>query len=232
MSSHSPFIMLYVHSAMTHITPEIRAQSTDFLNILLETVPEQVSRLSWAKTLKCFFPLLGWPLEDEKKTSSGPKHPGTTISSASVTTGLSFGASAAKTKLAHIMSLDKLLNIGLDEALDSASDNLPPFHHPETAKFLLPIRSGPYATLGLFSRSTGIGGTNSSTSQHSTRSSTPISESTDVFTVTEDVESRCGLVKTVYYKSLTRGLENTVKEAGQVGRVSSNMLKFLEQRVS
>ena len=189
MGSHTAFIMLYIHSAMTHITPAIRAQSTAYLDVLLDTAPEQVARLGWSKTLSCFFPLLGWPVGSEVSS----------LAAATVTTGLSFGKDAPKTRQAHIQSLEKFLLVGLDKKLDSSLVRLPPFHHSEAGKFWLPQTSNPYLSLGLFGQS---------------HSEDP---------VTEDVESRYALLEK-YSAALARGLDSCVKEGGQVGRVAAAIL--------
>lgn len=200
LASHSSLVMLYVQSAMTNITPEIRSQSTNFLTLLLEAAPREVARLAWTRTVSNFFPLLGWPVD-----STGAQ--AQKLASATVTTGLSFGSSASKTKLAHITALKTLLTTCLDPELDSdgpgASSSV---FHPDTARFLLPATNLPFAGLDLFPASV-----TKNASQD----------------VTEDVDSRWAFLRPLV-PSLRNGLNNAVKEAGQVGRVAASILAVLD----
>lgn len=140
---HTSLIMLHTHSAMTYLTPNIRAQSTNFLNFMLQAAPEEVSRLSFAKTLSCFFPLLGW--ETDEKSSKLDRS--ISLAASTATTGLSYGSKASSTKLSHIQSLEKLLTAALssEEVINESK-----FFHPDSKKFLLPTTSGPFLHLELF----------------------------------------------------------------------------------
>lgn len=139
LAPNASLVMLYVHSAMTHITPDVRSQSTAFLDLLVEHAPKQVVTLTWIKTLSCFLPLLGW------ESSSAPK-----LSSGSIDSGLQFGSRASDVKLAHIQSLSKLISAGIDEGLDK-DVNAPFTLNKDTVKFLRPTTGNPYVILGLFS---------------------------------------------------------------------------------
>lgn len=202
LTANATLLMLYVHSAMTHITPEVRSQSTAFLDLLVEHAAKQIVSLAWIKTLTCFFPLLGWEF------SSSTAKNNTKLSSGSVTTGLSFGAKAADVKLAHLQSLNKLIMAGLDIELDT-DRNAPLTHHRDTAKFLSPKEANPYLILGLFSE------------QRSTASS-----SVPTSGVTEDVESRHEVLKN-FKTPLVTGLTICTKEGGQMGRISANLLQVI-----
>lgn len=134
LSSHISLIMLYVHSAMTHINPEIRAQSASFLDVLLDADPHQVIRKSWTKTIQCFMPLLGW--EASKSASS------------SVNVSLSYGSNTNKVRTGHLQSLQKLLSVGLSPNEDDQEVVNGP--HADTGKFMLPTTPMPFLHVGLF----------------------------------------------------------------------------------
>jgi pre-rRNA-processing protein IPI1 len=203
---HIDFVILYIHSAMTHITPEIRSQSTQFLDVLIDAAPKIVCRTAWAKTLSCFFPLLGWSL-DISESKQGMKGP--SLASSTVSAGLSLGANSTKARLGHLQSLNKLVTVGTDTALDENNSGI--LFHPDTSKFLMTSTStNPFASLSLF-------GTALSTS------SSP--------SVTEDSTSRLDLIR-VYWRSLLLGLQDSIKESGQIGRTAKSLLVFLEQRLS
>lgn len=194
---HVDFIILYIHSAMTHISPEIRSQSTQFLDVLLEAAPKTVCRIAWAKTLSCFFPLLGWPIESKDKSSKGA------VAASTMTTGLSFGSNAPKARLGHLQSLDKFITVGIDSCLDEQTSDIA--FHPETSRFLMSSGTNPFVSLNIFGNSL---------------ASDP--------SITEDSRSRLDLVKS-YWSSLARGLEDAIKEAGQLGRVAKSLLVVLEK---
>ncbi|KAA8914141.1 hypothetical protein TRICI_003038 [Trichomonascus ciferrii] len=197
---HSSLIMLYVHSAMTHLTPEVRADSTRFLDYLVDVAPAEVARLSFLKTLNCFFPLFGWPLEDSSATALNSR---VTLAASAVTTGLSFGAKASKAKITHLQSLDKLLSMALDSAWAESNSSACLFH-PDTSKFLLTETPTPYLSLELFT---------SKASQ---------------ITVTEDLNDRVAAIKSTYLIPLKRGLDESLKNGGQPGRIAKNILSTLD----
>lgn len=131
LAAHSSLLLLYIQSAMTHITPSIRGESTSFLDALCVNCPQEVARLGFAKTLSLFFPLLGWPLEGNAQASV-------------VSTALAFGKLADKVKFAHLQSLYRLLELGLADAPVVEE----PLFHPDTLKFMIPKVSEPFARLG------------------------------------------------------------------------------------
>jgi pre-rRNA-processing protein IPI1 len=138
LHAHGALVMLYVHSAMTNIGPEVRGQSTNFLTLLLDSAPREVARLAWTRTISNFFPLLGWPIDVSSSKSEK-------LASATVTTGLSFGTSASKYKLAHITALKSLLTTCLDDELDGDETIQASQYHPDTLKFLLPTTNSSFA---------------------------------------------------------------------------------------
>lgn len=131
LSAHAALILLYIQSAMTHITPGIRSDSTAFLDALSTNCPQEVARLGFAKTINLFFSLLGWPLEGHAQAGV-------------VTAALAFGKMADKVKLAHLQSLQRLLELGL--ASPPVVDEV--LFHSDTVHFMIPQVSEPYARLG------------------------------------------------------------------------------------
>lgn len=202
---HIDFIILYIHSAMTHITPEIRSQSTQFLDVLLEAAPKAVCRTAWAKTLSCFFPLLGWKLDNESGMKPGRQS--STMSSSSVASNLSLGSGNIKSRFGHLQSLNKIITIGIDGSLDE--DNSRIMFHPDTSRLVITNSSNPYMALNLYE--TSISASSSSS-------------------ITEDSRSRIEFIK-VYWNSLVVGLQDSIKESGQIGRTAKALLVFLEQRL-
>ncbi|PRT52615.1 Pre-rRNA-processing protein IPI1 [Wickerhamiella sorbophila] len=177
-AAHSSLLLLYIQSAMTHITPSIRGESTSFLDVLCVNCPQEVARLGFAKTLSLFFPLLGWPLEGNAQASA-------------VSTALAFGKMADKVKLTHLQSLYKLLELGLADPPVVEE----PLFHPETAKFMIPKVSEPFARLGF--------------------GTTPEN-------VTEDRDAREIVVHGVK-EPLMNGLTVVTKEGGEIGRVAARI---------
>lgn len=129
LSTFAPTILLFVHSAMTHITPAIRAEATLYLDVLLNKAPDQTIRQGFVRTLELFMTLLGFTAANKSSTAG-----------AMATTSLSFGKNATKTKLTHLKSLQSLLALGL------ANDSLPPdnLFHPDTFAFMIPTIAQPY----------------------------------------------------------------------------------------
>jgi hypothetical protein len=172
--------------------------------------------MSFAKTIACFFPLFGWPTDNTTNLMDSK----ITLASSTVTTSLSFGSNATKTKLAHLNSLQKLLQVSLDPVLALSKTNADgnkfenSWFHPQTNKFLMPQSSSPFIALQLFPNSANAQGVGVD------KSADPI--------ITEDVTDRLNLVLK-YWDALNKGLANTCKEGGQVGRLSSSLVDFLTE---
>ncbi|KAJ6263396.1 hypothetical protein Dda_1959 [Drechslerella dactyloides] len=148
---HTPRFLLYIHSAMTHISADIRADSTNFLAFLLDVVGEEAVRgaKGWGKTLKCWMVLLGW----ESATAGG----GVRTS----TIEFSDPGKNKKASLQHLGVLKRFLTVGMLEVEEPVShldigmnDFLRP--HQYTELYLLPRTSNIYAHLSLFATSAAV----------------------------------------------------------------------------
>lgn len=65
LQAHIPYIMLFVHSSMTHISQPVRADSSNFLSIILPKCSQAILSTSWNKTLRCFSALLGFSKDNK-----------------------------------------------------------------------------------------------------------------------------------------------------------------------
>ncbi|CAN6627942.1 pre-rRNA-processing protein Ipi1p [Trichomonascus vanleenenianus] len=188
---HASILTLHVHSAMTYLQPEIRAQSTQFLDYLVNTVPEQISRQAFVKTLACFFPLLGWPLERAQDSNKPILDRSITLAASSATAGLSYGSKASSVKAMHLKSLHKLLEAALTQPEDGSGEPQGSIFHPETSKYLIPKGPSPFLSLELFV-------TEGNTS------------------VTEGLEDRREAFQAQFRDSMLRGVNDAMKESGEV----------------
>jgi len=129
LAPHTLLLIVHIHAAMTHITPGIRADSTQFLDVLITKCPRELVRQGFTKTLALYFPLMGWPLVGN--TQSG-----------SVSTTLSFGKLAPKARSGHLKSLQNLLSFAFkpEESKESV------LFHPDTERFLIPFVGNPFDT--------------------------------------------------------------------------------------
>lgn len=125
---HSKSLVLFIHSSMTNINKEVRNFAPKYLQLLLNVCPEIINKLYFIKTLKCFFNLLNWPLDDNKKIPNqmSPKQ----ISN-------------------HLTVLNHFLSISLSETpqVDNVDNSR---WHPLTYKYLLPTVPQPFNGLKLF----------------------------------------------------------------------------------
>lgn len=123
VAASTDVILLYVHAAMTHINPGVRAESIQVLDWLLDVASGEVQRIGFEKTLHLFPSLLGFA----DKGSGG------------VVVALAF---TPKTRVNHLQVLRKLIKQG--STPDAPASNI--LFHPDTAKFLLPPVSDPYTS--------------------------------------------------------------------------------------
>ena len=130
---HSNSISLFVHSAMTHINPAIRNDSYKFIDILLEYGDDSFVKNSWIKTIKCFFTLLHWPLNDSKQLSSLPS----TLNNDDV-----------KSRLKILESFNRFIKSGIEENMRKKAEVIT-VHHL-TGLYCIPSTSNPFESLKLF----------------------------------------------------------------------------------
>ncbi|KAF3911634.1 hypothetical protein AA313_de0201789 [Arthrobotrys entomopaga] len=205
---HTPLFLLYIHSAMTHISTDIRGDSTNFLSWLLDVVGEDAVRgaKGWGKTLKCWMVLLGW--------ESGKSDPGIRTS----TIEFSDPGKNKKASQQHLTVLKKFLSVGmLENELQFShydvrmADLLRP--HQYTESYLMPKTSNIYAHLSLFATS----GVTENVNEEDAEGSA------------EDFDSRRRIVKNVFEGNIRAGLHMRLQEGGEIGRLAGGLLKTLDK---
>lgn len=214
VAANASFISLYIHAAMTSIDPAVRAKSTLALDVVLERAAEPLCRVAFAKLLTAFVTLLGW---------SGGR--GSTVASSAmvVTTTLDFGASSGKVAAVHLQSLQKLVAAGLAESHNQGPHGTDDDEDDDAAvarrkgmqlaaQFLVPSTSMPYLSLALFAKKQ------------------PEAKDSAV-TITEDVESRKQVLR-MHESALVHGLEQTLKEGGEVGRIAKLLLALVKSSLA
>lgn len=204
---HTRSIILFVHSAMTHITPAIRSDSVRFLNLLIAYGPNALIKSSWVKTLKSFFILLNWTLNSSKQSVS-------LAITSSVTSNIS-----TKAKQQALDSLVRFLKIGVFQEPSTESTTQLRTVHPLTKHYLLPAAPQPFASLKLFTRELTTTNRNSS------------DETIDLNKVScEDYETRIQVFCEHFSQPAQKNLVNLIKEGGELGK-SANTLQNLLERV-
>ena len=190
---------------MTHISADVRADSTLFLEWLLKTVGAEGVRgvKGWGKTLKCWVVLMGW-----ETSRDGGKS----------TIEFSDAGKNKKATLQHLLVLGRFLELGLieeeeDEVVGGDGEREKEGPHETSICHMLPKSSNVYAHLGLFvtQGAQGVGKGKVEDEEGSA----------------EDMESRRRVFKAVFLGNVVKGLEVKVQEAGEIGRVAGGVLKRL-----
>ncbi|KAF8428377.1 putative rRNA processing protein Ipi1 [Tirmania nivea] len=209
-----PKLMLYITSAMTHLAPEIRGDSTKYLIWLLGINTDSVLRNGgWAKGLRGLIGVLGW---------------GTAKDNGCISSGGNQGAAArGKIRMQHISVLREFLQAGLlgDHVMNQLSNNCaddghwqPGFSHWTTHLHMLPnkpSRSNAFSYLSLFSMAQSSDGENAGT---------------------EDLEARKRWLVEGPGKdalgSLRLGVEDVRKEGGEMGRLGARIAAVLDDALN
>ncbi|KAK9239315.1 Rix1 complex component [Lipomyces kononenkoae] len=206
---HVHLISLYIHSAMTHLAPDIRADSSKFLLFALKAedadIPMQVVTRSWEKTLHCFGSLLGWDLA----TTPGPGEsvPAANWNKVGNATSLDRITNASE----HLDALSLFLRLGLSENLtpEMQAQRQVPLYHADTSKHLIPRNTtAPYARLNLFADDKG-------------RRWTTVSS-------TEDIGARYQILKGIL-PGILAGLDSGRRLGGEIGRKCKHLIDFLDK---
>lgn len=202
---HITAVILFVHSAMSHIQPEVRASSTRFLDIVLQHAPEALSRSYFVKTLRSFFTIMAWNLRDDK-----------TSVSLAVTTSSSLGGASKRARVGHVAVLQHFLQSTLFHSAPESPPVAVSYIHPQTSRYLLPVVSHPYALLKLFAPET-------------PKSDDMYALATLESMATDDLDTRRKIVGDIFLEQLVKNLGNLVKEGGDIGRESRSCLALLEK---
>lgn len=216
---HMRTIVLFVHSAMTHIKSEIRGSSTKFLNVLVQKAPQPLAKGHFVKTLRSFFPLLAWTLSGDKKAIS-----------LAVNTSDTLGGVSTKVRTSHLAVLEKLLETSLFEtdqntgsfAIDWSKCTV---IHPQTPRFLLPSNPQAYAQLKLF-----VDELPANLDVKAAGAAEGSFALADIDSVsTEDQETRRKITYDVFLLPLRKNLNNAVKEGGEFGKQATRCIGVLDR---
>jgi len=209
-----PKLMLYITSAMTHLAPEIRGDSTKYLIWLLGINADSVLRNGgWAKGLRGLIGVLGWGTAKDNGCISG--------------SGSGGAAARGKIRMQHIGALRELLQAGLldDHVMSPLSNNgagdslwKSGFPHWTSHLHMLPNKpnqSNTFSYLGLFSVAQSSDGENAGV---------------------EDLEARKrwlveGPGKDAL-RSLRLGVEGVRKEGGEIGRLGAQIAAVLDDALN
>ncbi|GEQ68364.1 hypothetical protein JCM33374_g2032 [Metschnikowia sp. JCM 33374] len=218
---HMRTIVLFVHSAMTHIKSEIRGSSTKVLDVLVAKAPGPLAKGHFVKTLRSFFPLMSWTLSADKKAVS-----------LAVNTSDSLGGVSSKVRTNHLAVLEKLLETSLFETdADTGSFAIDwskcTAVHPQSSRFLLPSNPQAYAQLKLFIDE--LPSNIDSSSSNTAEGSFALADIDSVST--EDQETRRKITYDVFMVPLRRNLNNAVKEGGEFGKQANKCLGVLDRFV-
>lgn len=194
---HMTLLVLFVHLAMLHIQPDVRASSTAALQVLADHAPLLLVQGHFVKTLRAFFTLMAWKMEEGKAAA------------AAVTAPATGGLPRARAR--HVAVLRKILEYAVygDRLLDVAAGADAQAPHPHTSAHLVPASSQAFASLRLFSQELPAG----------------VSDVDSV--ATDDEATRRRIVREVFGALLRRNLENMVHEGGEPGKEATQLLEFL-----
>ena len=215
---HLRSIILFIHSAMTHLQPAIRNDSSKFLQILCDHAPQSLVKSYYIKTLKNYFTLLAWTINDDKKQAS-----------LAITTSVAIGGPSKKARIDHLHTLKKFLDISLfAPSLDTAFDfSAVVAIHPQSLKYIFPTTPQPFSPLNLFNP-------NVVKQSHGLQQSgvKDIDDGSfsfrDLDTISaEDLETRRKIMFDVFEKPIIKNLRSLVKEGGEVGREANSCMVLL-----
>ncbi|RPB19100.1 hypothetical protein L211DRAFT_871475 [Terfezia boudieri ATCC MYA-4762] len=209
-----PKFMLYITSAMTHLAPEIRGDSTKYLIWLLGINTDSALRNGgWAKGLRGLIGVLGWGAAQDNGCISG--------------SGSGGAAARGKIRMQHIGVLREFLQAGLldDHVMSPLGDNGPDdglcesgFPHWTTHLHMLPNKpsqSNAFSYLSIFTMAQNSEGENAGV---------------------EDLEARKRWLVEGPGKdalgSLRLGVEGVRKEGGEMGRLGARIAAMLDDALN
>lgn len=208
MELHARSLVLFIHSAMTHITPAIRNDSTKFLDILIKYGCDSLMRAAWVKTLRSFFTLLAWTLNDSKQSVS------LAVTTSSVTNN------SSKTKKVILESFHKFVLAGTSMSESDSSKVVTLTLHHLTNKYLIPISPNPFAHLQLFTREI--------TKQK--KESTDKTQDLNAISC-EDYQTRRRVFVEHFSTQVLKNVSNWVKEGGELGKIGKSIQVLVERLI-
>lgn len=205
MELHARSVILYIHSAMTHISSDIRNDSVKFLDILIKHGRDSLVRSAWVKTLKAYFSILAWTLNESKQSVS------LAITTSSVT------KTSSKSKAGILDSFVKFIKAGVeDEQLDPEQIKIT-VHHL-TGKYLIPSTPQPFAQLKLFHRP-----------EATTKNKNTTDQTIDLNTIScEDSKTRTKVLVEFFVPQIKKHVGNVIKEGGEQGKAARSLEKLCE----
>ncbi|KAI9737877.1 MAG: rRNA processing protein [Cirrosporium novae-zelandiae] len=192
-------LLPYIRIGLTHLAPEIRFSTIDYLSWLLAAAGQDLvaCKGGWAKTLKSFLALLGWLPQDPTSKWTTPRG--------------AFGRTNAEGKalVRYLQVLSELLEVGLCDPHPSpnpSTKTTTPFPFPlyQTSHHILPTRKNAYAHLNLFGP--------------------PLDWENRMY---GDVEDRRKVFRERYLGDVRRGVGAARREGGEVGRVAGLVERVL-----
>lgn len=120
-------LILYIHSAMNHITPLVCNGAVGFLDIIIENYPDSLTKSHFVKTIDGFYNVLNWSKSQKKQVNN--KTP--------------------KVVLRNLSSFKRFLEASL---LESANESINVNYSPYTKLFYFPTISNPFSQLNLFNQ--------------------------------------------------------------------------------
>lgn len=214
---HMRSIILFAHSAMSHIQGEIRATSTGVLDVLIQKAPVAFVKGHFVKTLRSFFSLMSWPLSNDKKAVS-----------LAVNTTSSLEKSSKKTAAAHLAFLSRFLEASL---FDAAEKNTSAVDwtaivtvHPQTPRYMLAANSQAYAPLKLFV--TELPSNIASTQSQEVAEGAYSLGDLDSLS-SEDQETRRKITYDVFLAPLKKNLSTIVKDGGEAGKEANVCMSII-----
>ncbi|KAF8001651.1 hypothetical protein HF325_004152 [Metschnikowia pulcherrima] len=211
---HMRTIVLFVHSAMTHIKSEIRGSSTNVLDVLVQKAPLPLAKGHFVKTLRSFFPLLSWTLSGDKKALSLAVNTSDSLGGCVHTISLCLSVCL---KLRSFEAGNDTGSFAIDWSKCSAV-------HPQSPRFLLPSNPQAYSQLKLFIDELP---TNIGQGSDTAEGSFALSDIDNVST--EDQETRRKITYDVFLLPLRKNLANAVREGGEFGKQANKCLGVLDR---
>lgn len=212
---HMRSVVLYVHSAMSHIQSDVRASSTGVLDVLVRQAPAALVKGHFVKTLRTYFSLMSWTLSDEKKAVSY-----------AVNSAASLDGASKKARCTHLAVLARFLEAALFESSGLKSSALDwskcECIHPQTARYMLAPNPQAFVPLKLFV-------TELPSNAHSQAMDGAYSVR-DLDTVSsEDQETRRKIVLDVFLAPLRKNLATIVREGGDAGKEAAACVGVLDR---
>lgn len=196
-------LVLFMGSAMTHISAGVQRDSGRFLQCVLRHAGHELVRAAWVKMLRGLCNVLGWPLRGAASASAGA---GSNVVSMHKNRALQHQ---------NLQALADFIRLGCAEpaAAALAGCAAPALY----AKYLLPDCPQPYSHLKLFVREFPA---------DTAAAARPLHELDTL--VCEDAATRRDVFLGHFRPVLAAQLPSLVKDGGDCGRVAANLLQLLD----